>query len=113
MAQSHNSIIDALDLTTQQKIKLSNITKKFNTLYTGKLGKSTLFEHKIDTGDALPVFERNSPCSPQKLERRGEELDRMIELNVMEPANSEWCYQPVLTPKKNGKGRMCIDSRKL
>lgn len=113
IAQSSNSIIDALELTTQQKIKLLNITKKFNSLCTGKLGKSTLFEHKIDTGDALPVFERNRPCSPQKLERMHKELDRMIELKVVEPANSEWCHQPVLIPKKNGKDRMCIDLRKL
>lgn len=47
------------------------------------------------------------------IERFNKELDRMIELCVVEPANSAWCQQPVITAKKNGKDRLCIDSRKL
>lgn len=110
---SENSIVDAHELTPQQKIQLSKITKKFNSLCTGELGRSNLFEHNIDTGDALPIFERSRPFSPPIIQRLSNELDRMIKLGVVEPANSAWCQQPVLTPKKNGKDRLCIDSRKL
>lgn len=111
--QSKNNIVDSIELTPQQKSQLASITKKFNSLCTGKLGRSNLFEHNIDTGDALPVFERNRPFSPPIVDRLSKELDRMIALGVVEPANSAWCQSPVLTPKKNGKDRLCIDSRKL
>lgn len=113
ITQSKNSIIDAFELSPQEKSKLAEVTRKFNSLCTGKLGRSNLFKHTIDTGDAQPVFERNRPFSPQMIEKLSKELDRMIALKVVEPANSAWCLQPVLTPKKNGKDRLCIDSRKL
>lgn len=111
--QSGNSITDALELTTKEKTHLAKIIRKFNTLCTGKLGRSNMFKHTIDTGDAQPVFERTRPFSPLQIERLNKELDRMIELKVVEPANSPWCSQPVLTSKKNGKDRLCIDSRKV
>lgn len=111
--QSKNSVIDVHELSPQQKTQLANLTRKFNSLCTGKLGRSNLFEHNIDTGDAVRIFERTRPFSPTVIQRLSKELDRMISLGVVEPANSPWCQQPVLTPKKNGKDRLCIDSRRL
>lgn len=55
--QANNSIIDSFELTQQEKNKAANVTRKFTSLCTGKLGRSTLFKHTIDTGDAPPVFD--------------------------------------------------------
>lgn len=98
-----DKIIDSHDLNPNQKTQLSNIIKKFNRLCTGTLGKSNLFEHTIDTGDAQPVYQRPYPVSPAIQKRMSDELDRMIKLDVVEPANSPWCSNPVLTTEKMAK----------
>lgn len=108
-----NKIIDSQELNPNQKTQLANIIKKFNCLSTGKLGKSRLFEHTINTGNAQPVFQRAYPVSPPLQKRMSNELDRMISLGVVEPSNSPWCSLPVLTTKKNGKDRLCINCKKL
>lgn len=108
-----NSIIYSQALNEKEKSKLANITKKFNSLCTGKLGRSNLFEHKIDTGDAEPVYTQSYPVSPPIQQRMSNELDRMIQLDVVEKENSPWCSPIVITKKKNGKDRLCIDCRKL
>lgn len=73
--RSTNKIVDALELTPQEKSQLAKVTKKFNSLCTGKLGRSNLFEHNIDTGDAMPTFERGRPFSLPVIQRLSRELD--------------------------------------
>lgn len=51
-----NGINEYSNLDGEQKLKLSKVVSKFQTLCTGKLGRTHLYEHKIDTGDAEPVF---------------------------------------------------------
>lgn len=92
---------------------MSKIVSKFQTLCTGKLGRTHLYEHKIDTGDAELVFHRTGPMSPAMVKRMCVELDRMIALGVIEPSESAWCQPPVLAKTSNGKDRLCIDSRDL
>lgn len=42
-----------------------------------------------------------------------QEVQRLCNSKVMEPAISEWASPVVVVPKKNDYLRMCIDSRKL
>lgn len=46
-------------------------------------------------------------------ERFGKELQRMKDLDVIEKSYSPWCSPAVLVKKKDGRDRLCIDSRKL
>lgn len=108
-----NSVTDVHSLDVKQKRQLANVVRKFNALCNGKLGKSNAFEHTIDTGDHIPIFQRAYPVSPPIEERMSKELDRMIALDVVEPSNSPWCQPLVLAKKKNGKDRLCINCQKL
>lgn len=108
-----NGLNDYSHLNNEEKSKLSKIVAKFNQLCTGKLGRTDKYTHKIDTGDAEPVSKRCYPVSPAVEQRMSQELDRMISLNVIEPADSPWCQPPVLVKKCNGKDRLCIDCRGL
>lgn len=111
--ESNNSIVSSIELTPEQSETLSCLITKFNSLCTEKLGRSNVFEHNIDTGDAEPIYKRPYPVSPANQQKMSRELDRMIKLGVVEPADSPWCQQPVLVKKKSGKDRLCIDCRSL
>ncbi|CAH2108922.1 unnamed protein product [Euphydryas editha] len=51
--------------------------------------------------------------TPVKKELIRKEIDNMLELGVIEEAESEWASPIVLVPKKNGEPRFCVDYRKL
>ena len=55
-------------------------------------------------------------CAPRPIaaglkEKAKQELDRMLDLNVIEPVEepTEWCSGLTIAPKSNGKIRMCVD----
>lgn len=50
---------------------------------------------------------------PEKLRIICDELDEMLKLGVVEPCENLWSSPILLTPKKDGKLRFCLDSRKL
>lgn len=77
------------------------------------LGRTTLITHRIDTGDAAPIRQRYYRMSPEKQRILAEQLDEMLKDDVVEPCESPWSSPVLLTPKKNGELRFCLDSRKL
>lgn len=50
-----------------------------------------------------------------RLKQKGliSEVDKMLSLDVIESCDSPWLSPVLITPKKNGEWRFCIDSRKL
>ncbi|XP_055910711.1 uncharacterized protein LOC129945075 [Eupeodes corollae] len=67
-------------------------------------------EHVIDTGDALPGKQRHYPVSTAVQVILYEELDRMLDLGVIEESESSWC-SPVVLFRKPSVNRLCLDSR--
>ena len=51
----------------------------------GKLGKTPLVEHRIDTGDAHPIKQRPRRQGWTKREAIDKEVDKMLEADVIEP----------------------------
>lgn len=51
--------------------------------------------------------------SPYMLNYLNTELDKMLELGVVEPSRSEWSSPVLLVKKANGEYRFCFDGRKL
>lgn len=102
------------NLSASQLGQVNEIISKFNLLSRdGKLGRTNKFVYHIDTGDAKPIKQRQYLLSPYMLSHLNKELDRMIELDVVEPSSSEWSSPVLLVKKTNGDFRLCFDGRKL
>ena len=79
-----------------------------------ELTPSKLAPHKINLKPgAKPVKQRSYRLSKFKSDILKEELTKLIDKNLIEPSYSEWSSPIVLTPKHNGKWRLCIDYRKV
>lgn len=102
-------------LTSGEKTKADQIITQFHSIsYEERgLGRTHLITHPIDTGDAAPIRQRYYRMSPEKQRILVQQLDEMLKEDVVEPCESPWSSPVLLTPKKNGELRFCLDSRKL
>lgn len=110
-----NHINDYDHLSTEQKEIANDMITKYRSISYEEcgLGRTNLISHSIDTGDATPIRQRYYRMSPEKQRILVEQLDEMLHEDIVEPCESPWSSPVLLTPKKNGELRFCLDSRKL
>lgn len=100
-------------LTETQKLELQTVKDLFPSFEKQGLGRTNLIEHTIDVGGTPYIKQRYYSISPVVREKLYQEVDRMLELDVIEESSSSWSSPVVLVNKPNGKVRLCLDSRKL
>lgn len=101
-------------LSVEQTKQLQETICKFPGAIDGKLGRTHKYAHRIDIGDAKPKKQRYYPMSKYVLAEVNKEVDRMLELDVIEEAIlSPWNNPLAAVKKKTGKYRVCLDARHL
>ena len=80
----------------------------------GHLGEIKATEHRIELAPGTTPIRQ----APYRQGHRGrdvqaEEITKILEAGVIEPAISEWASPVVLLPKKDGSLRFCMDYRSL
>lgn len=109
------NIENSHNLTPDMKRQLNNAINLFPSFEREGLGKTSLIEHRIELqSGAKPLKQRYFSVSPAIERCIHEEIDEMLELGVIEvaPPNCSWS-SPVTLVRKNGKSRLCLDSRRL
>lgn len=102
-------------LSSEQKSQLDDIKLLYDQINTDivGLGKTHLIEHVINTGDAVPIKQKYYRLSPVKQAALEKEVDRMLDVGIVEPSHSPWNSPVVMVEKPNGDLRLCLDSRKV
>lgn len=77
------------------------------------LGRTKIVKHNIDTGQNRPVSLPAYRIPFAKREIVKEHIERMLKSNIIRPSQSPWSAPIVLTNKKDGTQRFCVDYRKL
>ena len=104
------------DLTVEQCQMVASMLAEFGDVFCKDeydLGEFALIQHTIDNGEETQVRHRirHTPLGFQKEEEN--HLEKMLSCGVIQPSSSGWASAPVLTRKKCGSGRYCIDYRDL
>ena len=100
-------------LNSTQIEDIQNIWQEFSNVLRSDPGRTTVTEHRIDTGEASPVRlpPYRIPHAYREIVR--EELAQMEKDGIIERSASEWAAPIVLVKKKDGTIRMCVDYRRL
>ena len=104
------------ELTASQRDVLCGMIKKNIDAFMGsdgKLGRTSLISHKIDTGNAYPIKQSYRRLAQKQQEIADEEIEKMLRQGIIEPSNSPWASPIVIVTKKDGTPRFCVDYRKL
>ena len=99
-------------LTEVQKDRLIETLKPHAGMWNGNLGRISAVKHHILTSGP-PVASQPYRAGPQSRALIDVEVDRMLQMDVIEPASGPWSAPVVLIPKPDGSIRFCIDYRKL
>lgn len=80
----------------------------------GELNCTTLVKHRIDTGDAVPIKQKQYVMSPYIQAEVEKEIQRMMDRGIIERVSNPAWLNPVIAVRKSSGGiRLCIDARKL
>ena len=101
-------------LTMPDRTDFRQILNEYKEVFTG-LGRTSIAEHCIPTGDNAPIFQNYRPVPGHMRERVSEQLGRLVDSGVMRPVpDSEWASPLVVVSKPHSKDvRICGDYRRL
>ena len=101
------------NLTSAQENDVTRLLAEFPTVTGGKLGKTSVVEHRVHIGDAQPICQHADTVLVARKEVLKKELDRMLEIGVIRASTSPWASPLVMVDKKDGEIRLCVDYRKV
>ena len=111
----HDKVRDAA-LPEREKAELAQSLEVFSHLFNGRLGRTSLVEHSVETGTAKPVCLPPYRTSPEKRKLIGEQVSKMLADGIIEPANGPWASPVVIVDRRTAESsepRFCVDYRKV
>lgn len=104
------------ELSTDQEAEvwalLRRHEKAFSTDYSG-LGRTSLAQHTIETGEARPVRQPPRRMAQHYKQQVEKIIGEMRQQNLIRPSTSPWSSSIVLVKKKSGELRFCVDYRQV
>ena len=92
-------------LTNQQQVAFQNLIAEYEDICarsSSDLRQTHLVQHKINTGDALPIAQPSYRLNPQKKEFLRKEIAEMEKQKVIRKSTSPWAAPVVIVGKKDG-----------
>lgn len=97
------------ELTTDQQQRLDEVIELFDVAkLDGPLGFTTRTTHKIDTGDAPPIKQRQYVVSPYIQTAIHEEIDRMLSKGIITRVENPTWLNPIVAVKNQTESIVCV-----
>lgn len=100
-------------LSLEERKQLQELVETHFNKASPTLGRVDRVKHTIDTGNAPAIKQRYYAISPARQKLVNDELDKMLELGIVEPSHSDWSSPILLVDKPDGSKRFCVDFRKV
>ena len=100
---------DTVDMPTDYHPALRQVLQDHAMIFRKDLGRTTIAEHVIETGEASPVKVPARPIPFHYMDHVHNQLQEMAQEGIIRRSNSPWCAPAVYVPKSNGEIRICVD----
>lgn len=104
-------------LSDSDRVKFQTLFKKFRDVFAFPgdqlAGRTSLVQHVIDTGDAVPIKQRPYRTSPEGKKEIDRQVQDMRGKEIIQESVSPQSAPVVLVKKKNGDFGFCIDFRAI
>lgn len=100
-------------LSQSEKTDILRLVESFPHLFSDVPSCTTVIEHDIDVGSALPIKQHAYRVNPMKRDLLKKEVIYLLDNNLAEPSFSAWSSPCLLVNKPDGSYRFCTDYRKL
>ena len=100
-------------MPTSHYMDLKKLKEKYKDVLKDVPGKTTLVQHDIPTGDAIPIRLPHYRLAHHSKEILREEIGSLLDQGIIKSSKSPWAAPTVLVAKKDGTKRMCVDYPKL
>ena len=101
-------------LTESQRTDLTQLFEEFSPIFSNTPGLTHALEHKIELEHEGPLRLQHSYPIPYALEPAlREEINKCLQLRIIEPSQSPYCSPIIAVRKKDGSHRFCLDCRQL
>lgn len=109
---------DTIDLSEEYaayRAEFITMLEPFPAMWDGHLDLITIATHciKLDPSNCWPVHAAPYRAGPKTYAVEKDEIDNMLRMNIIEPAQTEWESPVVIATKKEGTLRFCDKFRKL
>ncbi|PIK48227.1 hypothetical protein BSL78_14913, partial [Apostichopus japonicus] len=101
------------NLTWAQTEKVKRILYNFKDVLTDRPGHTQLVAHSIKLTSDEPLRVKQYPIPHAMKEVVQEEIDKMLQMKIIERSDSPYSAPIVIVKKKDGGNRFCIDYRQL
>jgi len=100
------------DIVISQKEReaLNQLLENFQEIFSDNPGYIYNYECQIKVTPGEPICQRPYPIPISKLSKMDKEIQRMIELGIIERSDSPWSSPIVGVEKKSGDIRLCLDA---
>lgn len=111
--ETHRDVCVSSDLTTEQKQEVENLLASYKDVFTDKPGLTTLVEFSLAVTNNKPINLKPYVLPHAKLDAVMAELQEMLKLGIIEPAEGAYCSPIMMVKKKDASYRFCVDYRRL
>jgi len=98
---------------SQQNQELMHLLSQYREIFSDNPGRIRKYQCQIKVKEGEPIYQRPYPIPMIKMAKMDMEIQRMIDLGIIEKSTSPWSSPIVGIEKKNGDIRVCIDARKI
>lgn len=98
-------------LVNDQRNEVRKLLVEYRAVFSDEPGCTRVYEHQIILKNNKNVVRKSYPVALSQRSAVNKEIQDMLELDIIEPSNSEHCNPVHVVPKKNGKVRLCLDAR--
>ena len=103
-------------LSIVQRRRVSSLLRDYADIFSAgdwDIGRTSVTEHKIETGDSRPVKVPPRRIPIHKHHEVEETVQQLRDQGLIEPSGSPWSSALVMVRKKDGSLRCCVDYRRL